>query len=107
MTFTTSFFADVSPGFNSTLTNYIGPGGSTQFPAFQFSQGLPSPPIPPRGAALGPRAYESQGVNYVQPHCRTPYTQRWTLTVQRQLPGGFLLESRYSGKTGTKMVTGV
>ena len=106
MTFTTSFFADVSPGFNSTLTNYIGPGGSTQFPAFQFSQGLPSPPIPPRGAALGPSAYESQGVNYVQPHGRTPYSQQWTLTVQQQLPGGFLLESGYSGNKGTKLVTG-
>lgn len=105
-TFSTSFFSDVSPGFNSTLTNYIGPGGSTQFPAFQFSQGLPSPPIPPLGARLGPGAFESQGVNYVNPNGRTPYSQQWALTVQQQLPRGFLLETGYSGNKGSRLVTG-
>jgi hypothetical protein len=105
-TFTTSFFSDVSPGFNSSLTNYVGPGGSTQFPAFQFSSGLPSPPIPPIGARLGPGAFESQGVNYVNPNGRTPYSQQWTLTVQQQLPHNFLLESGYSGNKGTRLVTG-
>jgi outer membrane receptor protein involved in Fe transport len=105
-TFTTSFFSDVSQGFNSVQTVYLGPGGSTQIPAFQFQNGLPSPPIQPLGRALGPSAFESQGVNYVKVNGRTPYAQQFALTVQQQLPRGYLLEVGYSGNKGSRLVTG-
>jgi hypothetical protein len=105
MTFTVIYFAETSSGFNGNSTSYVPPGGAAQLPAFQLQQGFPSPPIPPRGAALGPSAFEGQSVNFVQSNGRTPYSQQWTLTVQHQLPGGFLLESGYSGNKGTKLVT--
>jgi len=105
LAFTVIYFAESSPGFNANTTSYLPPGGSPQLPAFQLQDGFPSPPIPPRGSALGPGAFESQTVNHVEPYRRTPYSQQWTLTIQHQLPGRFLLETGYSGNKGTKLVT--
>jgi hypothetical protein len=36
----------------------------------------------------------------------TPYEQSWSFGVQRQLPGGILLEGNYVGKKGTKLMFG-
>ncbi len=35
---------------------------------------------------------------------RTPYTQNWNFTIQRQLPMGFQLDVRYVGTKGTKLI---
>lgn len=37
------------------------------------------------------------------PTTRPPYAQDWNLSVQRELPGGFLLDARYVGTKGTRV----
>ena len=37
------------------------------------------------------------------PHGRTPYIQTWTLSIQRSLPAGLLLETAYVGSRGTHL----
>ncbi len=101
-----SYFAESYPGFNNSTTTYLGPGGSTQLPAFQLSQGFPTPPVPPLGAKLGPGGLEGQTVQYVQTNSGMPYSQQSTLTIQHQLPGNYLLDVGYSGNRGTRLATG-
>lgn len=103
-TFRGDYFESIT-GFGTTLTTYAAPGGNTQFPAFYLPDGLPSAPVQPLGRQLGPSAFESQNVTFYQPSGRTSYSQQWTLTIQRQLPGGFLLETGYTGNKGTKLIT--
>jgi hypothetical protein len=105
LTFSQIYYPESNLGFNSNTTSYLGPGGSTQFPAFQLQQGFPTLPIPPLGAKLGPGGLEGQTVSYIQPNGGKPYSQQWTFTVQHELPGRFLLETGYSGNKGTRLVT--
>jgi len=93
-----------SLGFTNNFTNYNPPGNNVDLPAFQLRGGLPTPPIPPLGSAVGPNAFYSQNVSSIQRNDRTPYSQQFTLSLQRQLRGGYLLESSYSGNKGTKLV---
>ncbi|MEK7408974.1 MAG: TonB-dependent receptor [Acidobacteriota bacterium] len=92
-------------GFRSSTT-YQPTGGNLDFPAFQFSSGFPFPVTQPAGAALGPSAFISQNVSFDEAVSRTPYSQQFTFTVQHQLPGGFLVETGYSGNKGTKLGAG-
>lgn len=103
--FNISYFGNTT-GFASTSTSYTAPGGNGNLPAFIFSQGLPSPPIPPQGRALSPNAFLGQGVSFDQPNQKTPMSQQWDLSVQRQLPGNWVIEIAYTGNHGTHLVAG-
>ncbi len=105
LAFTNLYFPEGTPGFNGFSTSYVGPGGTTQLPAFQLQNGLPTPPIQPLGAKLGPGGFEGQSVNYQQSTGPDSYSQQWTVTIQQQLPSGFLLEGGYSGNKGTFLPT--
>ena len=105
LTFTSIYFPETTPGMNANITSYVGAGGSTLVPAFQLKNGFPYTPPLPLGSALGPGGLEGQAVSVVPPNGRTPYSQQWTLTVQRQLPGGLLLETGYSGNKGARLPT--
>lgn len=39
--------------------------------------------------------------NYINPNLRSPYTQNWTLGIQRQLTRNLVLEARYVGNKST------
>src|SRR5207249_12248098 len=78
----------------------------SDLPAFRLQEGLPFPYVQPLGAAIGPSAFLSQAVTYDEPNGRTPYSQQFTFTLQHQLPGGYLLETSYSGNKGTKLRAG-
>lgn len=103
--FNINYFGNTA-GFGSTTTSYTAPGGNANLPAFTFSQGLPRPPIQPQGRALGPDAFLGQGVNYDQPNQKTPMSQQWDFSLQRQLPGNWVVELAYSGNHGTHLVSG-
>jgi hypothetical protein len=103
--FNVNYFGNTA-GFGSTTTSYTAPGGNANLPAFTFSQGLPRPPIPPQGRALGPDAFLGQAVNYDQPNQKTPMSQQWDFSLQRQLPGNWVVELAYSGNHGTHLVSG-
>lgn len=91
-------------GFTNNFTTYNPPGGNVDLPAFRFQYGLPSPPIPPLGAAIGPSAFQSQAMSSIERNGRTPYSQQFTLSLQRQFRGEYLVEVSYSGNKGTHLV---
>ena len=93
-------------GFAATTTSYNPPGANTNFPAFQLSQGLPTPPIQPLGKALGPDAFLGQGVSYDQGQQRVPMSQQWNLSVQKTLPGNWVFDLAYAGNHVTNQVAG-
>ncbi len=104
-TFNITYFGNTS-GFASTSTSYNAPGGNSNLPAFQLSQGFPTPLTPPLGSALGPSFLLGQGVSYDQPGQRTPMSQQWNVSVQKQIWGGWVLDATYTGNHGTHLVGG-
>ena len=103
--FSRDFFGSAA-GFSSTSTAYNPAGNNANFPAFQFSQGLPSPPIQPLGSLLGPSAFLGQGVNFNEPDRNLPTSQQWDFTIQRQLPGDWAVEVGYTGNHAVHLVAG-
>src|SRR5205823_10290218 len=67
--------------------------------------GLPFAPTQNLGAALGPSAFQSGNVVFIEPHAHWPYAQEWTVTLQRQLPRGWMMEAGYSGNKATHLFT--
>ena len=74
---------------------------------------LPSPLLPPvlstlsdpfplgilhaSGSALGASTFLGNTISFNDPSTINPYTMRWELSVQRELPGQFVLEVAYIG----------
>ncbi|MCW5962878.1 MAG: TonB-dependent receptor [Bryobacterales bacterium] len=94
-------------GFATTSTAYLPPGGNANLPAMRFSDGFPSAPIQPQGAALGPNAFFGQNVSYTQPNEPAPMTQQWNLGIQKQFGLGWMVDVTYSGSHGTHFLSGV
>jgi hypothetical protein len=92
-----------SLGF-SIDTPFVAPGGIPQ-KAFQFSVG-PATLLQPRGVAGGPSAFRGQSVRYQELRQPTPYVQQWNLTVQRELPGQFVVTATYAGNRGVHLFGG-
>ena len=57
----------------------------------------------PLGAAGGLSTFLGRGVSYFHEEPLNPYMQRWSLSVQRQLPFRTLIEAAYVGNRGTKI----
>lgn len=64
---------------------------------------LPNGLIAPAGASGGLLTNIGQGVNFFDPNMRHPYSQRWSLGIQRELPMGFVLDVSYVGNRGTRL----
>jgi hypothetical protein len=82
--------------FSTTTTSYTSSPG---FPAFQFSNGLPTPPLQSPGAAAGPGALLGQGVSLVEEDPTTPITQQWNASIQQQI-GTWMFDVTYAGNKG-------
>lgn len=93
-------------GYATTTTNYNPPGGDGTRPAFRLSNGFPSAPLLSLGNALGPSAFLGQNVSYDEPDGTTPMSQQWDLSLQQQLPGGFVVDFTYSGNKGSHFISG-
>ena len=61
-----------------------------------FPQGL----IYPTGSSLGPATLLGQSVVFADRNHVTPYSAAWNFGIQRELPGGFKLETAYVGNRG-------
>jgi hypothetical protein len=103
--FNLNFFGTTN-GFASTTTTYNPPGNNSNLWAFILKSGPPTPPIQPLGAALGPSAFIGQGVTYDQSAQKTPMSQQWSLSIQKQLPRKWVVDATYSGNRGTHLVAG-
>jgi hypothetical protein len=54
-------------------------------------------------STFGPDLFIGQPVNSLVLSFDTPYTQQWNLSIQRMLPGQFLLDTAYAGSKGNKL----
>lgn len=64
-----------------------------------FPDGIQTPP----GASQGLATYLGRSVTFFNPNMLNPYMQRWSLTIQRELPGQIVFEVSYVGNRGTKL----
>jgi len=71
-----------------------------------LSNPLPSGLLSPQGASGGLETYLGQNVTYFPTSRNLPYAQRWSIGIQRQLPGSFMVESSYVGNRGTRLPIG-
>ncbi len=63
-------------------------------------------PLAPTEAPLAtvPLSDRNQAVRAIDDRLRQPYVQNWNLSLQRELPGGLLLDLRYVGNKGTRLL---
>ncbi|MGC4048559.1 MAG: carboxypeptidase regulatory-like domain-containing protein, partial [Paludibaculum sp.] len=88
-------------GFANTSTAYNPANGNTNIAAFQFKDGFPTPAIEPLGPKLGPSAFLGQGVSWDQGGQKIPMSQQWTISLQQQLPGKWMVDASYTANKGT------
>lgn len=67
-----------------------------------FPSGIQTPP----GNALGLRTFLGRAGDHFYPQRPNPYMQRWSFTIQRQLPWRTVAEIGYVGNRGTKLGVG-
>ena len=72
--------------------------------AFNWDQGWPAWPEPP---FLVPQTLNGSSIPYWQPYDsgRLPEYYTWTLNLQRQLPGRFMVEAGYNAQLGRHLTT--
>jgi hypothetical protein len=61
-----------------------------------FPNGITEAP----GSSLGPATFLGQGISFFESSLRTPYNQRLTFAIQRELPGRAVVELTYTGNYG-------
>ncbi len=64
---------------------------------------FPAGLIQPQGSAAGMQTFLGQALSVYPVNREQPYSQRWTATVQRQLPKEFLLEVGYVGNKAIRL----
>jgi hypothetical protein len=101
-TFYRDYFGNTA-GFANTATSYNPPGGNSNLPAFQFKDGLPTPAVEPLGAKLGPSFLLGQGVNWDQANEKIPMSQQWTVSLQRVLPGKWMVDAAYTANKANNL----
>ncbi len=81
-------------GFSQNTT-YTSSNGVT--PAGSLSNPFPNGLLPPTGSTAGASTFLGQSVSFLSPAIRNPYSMRWNLSVQRELPGHVVVEVAYIG----------
>ncbi len=59
----------------------------------------------PQGSAQGIETFIGQSVTFFNPNPKSPRMQRWQVGVQRELPGGWVVEAAYVGNRGSQIET--
>src|SRR5262249_4875908 len=83
------------PGFSPT-TPYLGPKDGFLTPASTLDNPFPTLQRP-QGSAQGLATYLGQSVSCVSPNQHNPYSFRYNLNIQHQLPWDTALEIGYAG----------
>jgi hypothetical protein len=65
--------------------------------AATLSNPYPNGITEPIGAAGGPQTYLGQGISYFNQNPKVPRVFRWEYGLQRELPGGFMVQADYVG----------
>lgn len=94
-------------GFAATSTSYTPAGNDSRLPAFQFKNGFPTDPLQPLGAAFGPLGFLGQSPGFQDPtRWKSPMSQQYTLSVQREVPYDIVLQATYVGNHGVHLPAG-
>jgi hypothetical protein len=67
---------------------------------------FPTGVVEPPGATLGVGTFLGRGISFVPLDRANGMTQRWELSVQRELPGSWLVEAAYIGNRAFDLTTG-
>lgn len=89
-------------GFSQT-TDVVSTNDSYLTVAANLGNPFPSGILQPSGSSLGLSTFLGKGLTYFNPAPLNPYSQRWTLGMQRQLPGNTVLEIGYIGNHAIHM----
>jgi hypothetical protein len=82
---------------SQTTTNaYLTPNATLSNP---FPNGIAAP----SGSAAGLSTFNGQSITFFSPIIHNGYSERWTLGVQHQLPGNYLVEVAYVGNHALKL----
>jgi hypothetical protein len=88
-------FSTTQEGFSQQTTV---PTPSTLIgPLATLSNPFPNGFLRPSGSSLGASTFLGTALSFFDPKMLNPYTMRWELSVQRQLPGQMVLEVAYIG----------
>ena len=95
-------FSPVQTGFTqSTPIQASKDNGQTYIAT--LTNPFPTGLIAPTGAGAGLATSLGQSLTFFNPAYKPPYSQRWSLGVQRTLPGQFLLDASYIGDRVTHL----
>ncbi len=91
----------IQTGYSIT-TNFVPTTNNVNFTS-TLSNPFPSGILIPVGAAAGPQTNLGNAISFFNQHPSTAHNQRWEIGVQRELPGGFLVEASYVGNRGSNI----
>jgi Carboxypeptidase regulatory-like domain/TonB dependent receptor len=96
---------DVSTiGFSTSTPMVVSLDNGLTFPetlSNPFQGGLQQPP----GSSLGAQTFLGQSITYFDADPTSPRNQRWQVGIQRELPGGWVLDAAYVGNHGSDLQT--
>jgi Carboxypeptidase regulatory-like domain len=103
-----NFSQNGSFGLSTSLTNQAGLLGFENAPRFTTATALPSISLP-QAAPTATFPYEPPAGSFlitygVDNHLKTPYSEAFNLSFQRELPGGFTFEEAYVGRLGRHLL---
>ena len=102
VTYSPTFQSGNANGFNST-TSYISSNDANLTPAGNMVNPFPTGIIPPVGSSLGLSTLLGQGFTFADPQRTIPRVQQYSLGLQHQLPGQFVLEVSFAGNDATEL----
>jgi len=79
-----------STAFNASNDNYFSPAATLNNP-------YPGGFLQPTGSALGLLTFAGQGITFMNPDVKSPYSLRWNIGVQQSLGSNMMLEVVYIG----------
>jgi hypothetical protein len=100
------------PGLTYTCNDVVGSAptaGCASVPTSRVAQGFPQYLAPPSAQPSAQLAPPAQLVNSaptlisVDPNLKVPTVHQWDLSIQRELPGGVVVEAAYIGRRGTRL----
>lgn len=92
------YYADPAGNWPFGFSETVGPLND-----FNVDSALTNPFSASAGARL-PQSPEGQGGYAMNPRMKTPYSTQWNFSIQRQLPGEFLLDLSYVGSNSVKLL---
>ncbi len=95
----TTLLSESRLGF-SVSTPWVVSNDGSLTPANTLSNPFPNGLVNATGASLGLNTLVGQGISFTDPNRKAPFTHQYSLTIQRELPGGILLDVAYAGTLG-------